>query len=112
MNYMGTQFGGSLYSMTDPWYCLLLIAALGDDYLIWDKAASVRFRRPGRGKVTARFHLSEERLSEIKKELSTAEKSEPIFRVEVLDEDGLLVSEIEKTISIRKKKTQSAPPQS
>src|SRR3989344_4620230 len=65
-NYMGTQFGGSLYAMTDPWYMLMLIKNLGPDYIVWDKAATVNFRKPGRGKVVAEFNLTEEHLEEIR----------------------------------------------
>jgi hypothetical protein len=35
-NYVGTHFGGSLFSMTDPWYMLMLMHILGRDYLVWD----------------------------------------------------------------------------
>ena len=48
-NYVGTQFGGSLYSMCDPFFMLILAEALGRGYIVWDKAATIRFRRPGRG---------------------------------------------------------------
>jgi hypothetical protein len=36
-NYMGTHFGGSLFSMTDPFYMLMLIRTLGKDYSILSK---------------------------------------------------------------------------
>ena len=53
-NYVGTHYGGSLYSMTDPFYMLMLIENLGRDYIVWDKAATIRFRKPGKGKVEPR----------------------------------------------------------
>ncbi len=56
-NYMGTQFGGSLYAMTDPWYMLMLIKNLGPDYIVWDKSAAINFKKPGRSKVKAEFKL-------------------------------------------------------
>ena len=40
-NFVGTQFGGSLYSMVDPFYMLLLMPLLGDDYIVWDKAGEI-----------------------------------------------------------------------
>src|SRR5690606_7172443 len=73
-NYMGTQFGGSLYAMIDPWYMLMLIKNLGDDYIVWDKAATIHFRKPGKGRVHAHFDLSQEQIDEIKKTLETQNK--------------------------------------
>jgi hypothetical protein len=65
-NYVGTHYGGSLYSMADPFFMVMLIENLGNDYIVWDKAASIRFKKPGRGKMTASFRLSEEQIQEIK----------------------------------------------
>lgn len=102
-NYVGTHFGGSLYSMTDPFYMLMLIENLGPAYIVWDKAASVRFRRPGKGKVSVSFRLSEEQIEGIRQTLNTQEKVEPTFVVEVKDDSGAVVAEVEKVLYIRKK---------
>lgn len=102
-NYMGTQFGGSLYAMTDPWYMLMLIKNLGRDYIVWDKAASINFRKPGRGKVTAEFNLTDEHLAEIKKHLETEKKMDYHFKVEIKDDEGKLIADVDKVLYIRKK---------
>jgi len=60
-NYVGTHYGGSLYSMADPFFMVMLIENLGKDYIVWDKAATIRFKKPGRGKMSAGFRLSESR---------------------------------------------------
>ena len=65
-NYVGTHFGGSLYSMTDPFYMLMLMNNLGRDYVVWDKSASIDFVRPGKGRVFAEFELTEAMLDEVK----------------------------------------------
>src|SRR5438067_185047 len=67
-NFVGTQFGGSLYSMCDPFFMLLLMMQLGDGYVVWDKSASIDFLRPGRGKVRARFELPSGRVEELRAE--------------------------------------------
>lgn len=103
-NYVGTHFGGSLYSMVDPFYMLMLIENLGPDYIIWDKAATIRFRRPGRGKVTASFRLSDAQIEEIRQRLETDEKMEPVFLAEIKDETGTVIAEVEKVLYVRKKK--------
>jgi len=102
-NYMGTQFGGSLYAMTDPWYMLMLIKNLGRDYIVWDKAASINFRKPGRGKVTAEFNLTDDHLAEIKKHLETEKKMDYHFKVEIKDDEGKLIADVDKVLYIRKK---------
>ncbi len=102
-NYVGTHYGGSLYSMTDPFLMLMLIENLGKDYLVWDKSASIRFKKPGRGTVSASFRLSQEQIREIKQALNSQEKIERVFTVEVKDESGSAVAEIEKLLHVRRK---------
>jgi acyl-coenzyme A thioesterase PaaI-like protein len=102
-NYVGTHFGGSLYAMCDPFFMLILIPALGPDYTVWDKAATIRFRRPGRGTVRATFHIAQERIEEIQRAADAGEKVEPVFKAEVMDEDGQVVVEVEKTLHVRRR---------
>jgi acyl-coenzyme A thioesterase PaaI-like protein len=108
-NYVGTHFGGSLYTMCDPFFMLILIAALGRDYVVWDKAATIRFRRPGRGTVRATFHVSPERVEEIRAAADAQGKVEPNFQVNVVDERGEVVAEIEKLLYVRRKDAASVP---
>src|SRR5476649_186552 len=61
-NYVGTIFGGSMYGAVDPIYMLMLMKNLGQDYVVWDKAASIRFKKPGKTTLQARFVLSQEEL--------------------------------------------------
>jgi len=102
-NYVGTHYGGSLYSMTDPFYMLMLMEHLGQDYIVWDKAATIRFRKHGKGTVRAEFRLSQQMLDDIRSRLSTTEKYEPTFNVQVKDEAGEVVADMEKVIYIRRK---------
>jgi acyl-coenzyme A thioesterase PaaI-like protein len=102
-NYLGTQFGGSLYSLTDPFYMLLLLEALGPGYVVWDKEAVIRFKRPGRGTVRARFDLPPERVAEIRAVADAQYKTEPRFLVQVLAESGEVVAEVEKLLYVRRK---------
>src|SRR5271167_1429366 len=102
-NYVGTHYGGSLYSMTDPFYMLMLMENLGRDYIVWDKAASIRFRKPGKGRVKAEFRLSDAQLDEIRDKLTIQENYQPTFLVEVRDETGDVVAEVQKVLYIRRK---------
>jgi acyl-coenzyme A thioesterase PaaI-like protein len=100
-NYFGTHFGGSLYSMCDPFFVLILTRNLGSRYIVWDKSATIRFRQPSRGKVTARFEVTIEQLEQLRAEVDAKGKTDAQFRVEVRDENAEVVAEIEKVIYVR-----------
>ncbi len=103
-NIVGSHFGGSLYAMCDPWFMLILMRALGSDYIVWDKAASIQFLQPGRGTVTATFHIPQERVAEIRQSADDGQKIEPTFMVDVVDSQGQAVAHVEKLLYVRKRK--------
>ena len=103
-NYVGTHFGGSLFAMTDPFFMIMMMKNLGPEYLVWDKQGTVRFLKPARGTVTARFTMPEERIAEARERTAGGRKHEPQFRVEIVDEQGVVVADVEKTLYIRRKK--------
>ena len=102
-NYVGTQFGGSLYSMTDPFFMLMLLQNLGDDYVVCDKAANIEFVSPGKGRVYADFTITEQLLDEIRQHTAGGDKYLPRLHVEVRDEQGTLVARVQKTLYVRLK---------
>lgn len=102
-NYVGTHYGGSMYSMTDPFYMLMLMHLLGKGYIVWDKSASIRFKIPAKGTLYARFKLSREQVEKIRLEVNEAQKIESEFFVPITDEEGKVVAEVKKTLSIIKK---------
>src|SRR5690349_10992730 len=102
-NIVGVHFGGSLYAMCDPWFMLILMRLLGPDYTVWDKAASIQFKRPGKGKVRARFHIPLERVEQIRIDADNHFKTEPTFSVDVVDDAGQVVATVEKLLYVRHK---------
>ena len=104
LNAVGTHFGGSLYAMCDPWFMLILMQHLGRDYVVWDKAAAIQFVKPGRGTVSATFHISPEQIADLRAQVEQAGKIEPLFNVDVIDEQGEVVAKVEKRLYMRKKK--------
>lgn len=100
-NYVGTIFGGSMYGAVDPVYMLMLIKNLGSGYEIWDKAATIRFRRPGRSTLQARFILDEQEIRRLN-ELSIDESIDRVYSVDLTDDEGTVCATIEKTIHIHK----------
>ena len=102
-NYVGTQFGGSLFAMTDAFYMLMLMANLGREYIVWDKAATIRYRKPGRGRVRAEFRLTGAQIEDVREKLKTLTKYEPVLAVEVKDEQGTVIAEVEKVLHVKRK---------
>ncbi len=97
-NYVGAHFGGSLFAMTDPFYMMMVMENLGPGFVVWDKAASIRFRRPGKGTVRAEFRLTEERLGEIRSAVGRDGQVDVRFVVEVRDAGRLIVAEVERVL--------------
>ncbi|WP_137973685.1 DUF4442 domain-containing protein [Pseudomonas sp. F(2018)] len=102
-NYVRTQFGGSLYSMTDPFYVLMLMQLLGRDYIVWDKAASIDFVSPGKGAVYADFRVDDALLADIREHTAGGNKYLPQLQVDIRDGEGTLVASVHKTLYVRLK---------
>ncbi len=104
VNYVGTHFGGSLYSMVDPFYMLMLINNLGPDYIVWDKAAHIDFIKPGTGKVSADLVLTDAMLAQVRAATDSGDKYLPVWPVEIRNASGELVARVDKTLYIRRKR--------
>lgn len=104
-NAVGVHFGGSLFAMTDPFYMLMILACLGDEYIVWDKSADIDFIKPGKGKVTAEFLITPTLIEDIITHTANGEKYLPELLVYVKDESGDVVAKLNRTLYIRKKKT-------
>ena len=108
-NYVGTIFGGSMYGAVDPIYMVMLIKLLGPGYVVWDKAASIRFRKPGRTTLHARFLIDDAELDAIRDALQTERAIDRTYRIELKDEAGTVHAEVEKVIHIRPRRRDTSP---
>ncbi|HJQ41292.1 MAG TPA: DUF4442 domain-containing protein [Thermoanaerobaculia bacterium] len=102
-NYVGTMFGGSLYASVDPMYMIMLIKVLGREYIVWDKAASIRFRKPGRNTLFATFRLEDAELDEIRNRTASGEPIDRTYNVDLVDAEGVVHASVEKVIYIKRK---------
>lgn len=102
-NYVGTHFGGSLYTMCDPFFMLMLIENLGPGYVVWDKSASIDFLRPGKGTVKAQFRVTHDQLNAIAQEVEQTGRCRPEFEVYVTDRKGQQVARVRKVLSVKKR---------
>lgn len=99
----GAHFGGSLFAMTDSVYALLLKQNLGPGYVVWDKSATIDFRKPGRGRVWCEFHVDAPLLERIRQETLDGGKSEPVIEVQVYDPQREVVAAVSKTLYVRRR---------
>ncbi len=102
-NYFGTHFGGSLFSMTDAFYPLMLSNLLGKQYIIWDKEASIKYIKPGRGTVHCQFSLTDTDIMNIKEEIDKNEKMLFYREIEIHDDKDNLIAIVKRTIYIKRK---------
>jgi len=101
-NYVGTIFGGSLYASMDPHFMFMLMHRLGPDYLVWDKAASIRFRKPGRTTLTAICRMPDDEVAQVKLLLQTEAKVDRHYSVDLVDKEGTVHATVEKVVNVRK----------
>jgi acyl-coenzyme A thioesterase PaaI-like protein len=108
-NYVGTHFGGSLFAMTDPFWMLLTLHALGRDYMVWDQAGEIRFLKPGRGTVRAVFRLEDAVLDEIRAAAADGSKQLRWFETDIVDDAGETVARVRKQVYVRLKRREPDP---
>ena len=102
-NYVGTIFGGSLYGSVDPMYMIMLIKLLGSGYIVWDKAATIRFRKPGKSTLHATFKIDDAELDAIREATKNGEPIDRVYDVDLVDAEGIVHASVAKTIYIRRK---------
>ncbi len=102
-NYVGTQWGGSIYAMTDPFYMLMIMNLIGRDYICWDKEAQIKFIKPGRSRLLAVFTLDAAEIEQIKADVSLRGKTLFSKSVQIKDKQGELIAEVLKTVYIKEK---------
>ena len=102
-SYINTHFGGSLFSMTDPFFMLMLMHIFGKEYFVMDKSAHIEFINPGRGTVTAEFKINDKQVEDIIMNTQSGMKYFPEFSVEIKDENHETAATVRKTLYIRKR---------
>jgi acyl-coenzyme A thioesterase PaaI-like protein len=104
-NYVGTIFGGSLYGAVDPIYMIQLIRILGEGYTVWDRAAAIRFVKPGRSKLFARCLVTEEEIATIRSLCASQPSVDRKYNIDIVNAEGVIHATVEKTIYVRSKKS-------
>ena len=102
-NYVGSHFGGSLYSMCDPFFMFMLLEHLKADHIVWDQAAEIKFLKPAKGRVSVTFQIDESLVSEIKKRALNEFSFSVDLNANIVDESGEIVARVAKALYIRRK---------
>lgn len=102
-NFVGSIFGGSMLSATDPIYMIQLIKILGDDYVVWDKSATIKYKRPGKETIFCEFIFTPEEIISIKKDVENKGEIDIIKTPNITNKDGIVIAELSKTIYVATK---------
>jgi acyl-coenzyme A thioesterase PaaI-like protein len=101
--YWGTLFGGAMYGAIDPILVVMLARRLGPDYVVWDKAATIEFRKPGRSTLFARFRIEDAEIEELRRNLAEMPKLERVWQVDLTDAAGVVHAHFTKTLHLRRR---------
>lgn len=103
-----------MYAAVDPFYMVMLMKILGDEYVVWDRSATIRFKKPGRETLFAEFHVTREETDEIIEVLETRKSTNREYVIELRNAAGEVHAVIDKEIYVTRKRrpatvTVSAP---
>ncbi|MDO5978764.1 DUF4442 domain-containing protein [Flavivirga spongiicola] len=102
-NYVGSIFGGSLFSATDPIYMIQLLNILGDDYVVWDKDATIKYKRPAKENVYAEFSFSSQEIENIKTQVAENGEFNLTKMANITNKENVVFAEVVKTIYVADK---------
>lgn len=109
-NYVGTHFGGTLFAMTDPFWMLLVLHAIGRDHVVWDQAGEITFLKPGRGTLRAEFRLPDGVIEAMHAATADGRKYLHWFENDILDAEGDVVARVRKQVYVRRKRDRTVAP--
>ena len=102
-NVVGSIYGGSLFAVTDGVHPMMLMAALGENVVVWDKAASIRYKKPGYTTLFADFSLAANEVAAIRAALDESPELDRTYLVELRDSHGTVHTVVERTVYIADK---------
>lgn len=103
-NFVGSVFGGSLFSATDPIFMIQLMQVLGNVYVVWDKNVSIKFKKPLKEDGYANFVFTTDEIVQIKKEVIEKKQIDLHKDLIITNKEGTIVfAEVSKTIYIANK---------
>jgi hypothetical protein len=102
-NRLGTIYGGSMYSSTDPMYMLMLMEILGKDFVVWDKGCTIRFKRPAKTTLFAEFKITPQMLAGVREAVTRDQETTFTWKAEYKDREGAVYAEFDKVLYVASK---------
>lgn len=102
-NFVGAIFGGSMFAATDPIYMIQLMQILGDDHVVWDKAATINYKRPAKEHLFCDFKFTDEEIEAIQQQLQELPEMTIEKTTHLKNRDGKVFAEVIKTLYIAHK---------
>lgn len=102
-NFVGSIFGGSLFSSTDPIYMIQLIKILGENYVVWDKNATIKYKRPARETVFCDFVFTSDEIKSIKNDVLKKREIDLVKTSNIVSKNNIIIAELTKTIYVADK---------
>jgi acyl-coenzyme A thioesterase PaaI-like protein len=102
-NYVGTIFGGSIYAALDPWYMVMIIRQIGDEYVVWDRSARVTFKRPGTETLYAAFEMPKSEVETLRRYVDEHDRTQRTYSVDLKDAEGRVYATVDKVLYIARK---------
>jgi acyl-coenzyme A thioesterase PaaI-like protein len=102
-NLVGVVFGGSIYASIDPMYMIMLMENLGDDYIVWDKSATIRFKRPIKKRVGAHFKIDDALLTQVRAQVAQENEMTLTLPITFEDKQGTVYAQADKELYVAKK---------
>jgi acyl-coenzyme A thioesterase PaaI-like protein len=103
VNYVGTQYGGGIFAMTDGVHMLMLLRNLPKTYQVWDKSAQIDYLKPGKTDLMAEFELTDQQIKEIESDLSGKGSIDWKVGVDIQDKSGTIIARVTRTVTIKHK---------
>lgn len=97
-NYVGSEFGGSIFSSVDPFYIFMFTKVLGPNYIVWDMAVTTNYLKPGRSRLFAKFKIEQEEIDSIKEDIYYKEATQRKYHLDMVDEEGEVCATLDKKI--------------
>ena len=102
-NYVGSMFGGSLFAATDPIYMIQLMQILGKEYVVWDKATEIRFKKPAYSHAFVTFEFNSEEIEQIIEKVKHEKEVDWVKNLKITNGKETIFTELNKTIYISSK---------
>ncbi len=102
-NYVGAIFGGSMFAATDPIYMIQLVQILGEDYVVWDKAATINYKRPAKEHLFCEFVFTDDEIESIKKQVAQTQEMTIEKTTYLTNAETQVFAEVIKTLYIAEK---------